>query len=42
MILSAHNSHSESEEESLILSRLLESCGSLSFGSVLMVLGLHV
>ena len=42
MILSAHHSHSESEEESMLLSGLSESCWSLSSGSVLVVLGVHV
>ena len=39
IILSAHDSLSKSEEESMLLSGLLESCGSLSSGSDLVVLG---
>ena len=35
----AYDSHSESEEESMLLTRLSESCGSLSSGSGLVVLG---
>ena len=42
MISSGHDSHYESEEESMFLSSLSESCGSLSLGSVLVVLGVYV
>ena len=42
IISSAHNSHSGSEEESMLLSGLWESCGYLSSGSDLLVLGAHV
>ena len=42
MISSTCNSHPESEEESMILSRLSESCGSLSSCSILVVLSVHI
>ena len=43
IILSAHDSHSESEEESQLLSGLSESCGSLiSSGSDFMFLDVHI